>query len=112
MGPNGLPKTTRPPCPFYGFIRKHEDPQGRYLLTDNHGNACAFAGGHSPCKMEHVQKKPAEWKSCVFYNNEERLPAAINLVERSIVYPDELHLEGAHRDGIPFKGWFALMTRE
>jgi hypothetical protein len=109
VGPDGLPKTTRPPCPFYGFIRKFNQ-----TMSDCHGNGCAMEGGgnHSPCKMVSVEGKPADWKSCKFYNNEQWRQPIANLCEVAVVYPDELRPDGIQGwQGVSLKGWFAVMAR-
>lgn len=97
--------TTRPPCPFYGFVGM----QG--ILIDNHGNGCGIAGGHRPCAMEMSGRAP-RWKECQF-NNDAAREMLIQAFDVCKIFPDELR--PPHTPdwaGVSLRGWFQLILRE
>lgn len=99
------PMSSRPPCPFYGFVGMAG------MLIDNKGNACGIAGGHRPCKMETGGNAP-NWKRCVYYNHGDSPNDLIEKLEHVRVFPEELVPRGTRGwSGIPFSEWYGRIVR-
>ncbi|MEZ0209135.1 MAG: hypothetical protein ACAH17_03095 [Candidatus Paceibacterota bacterium] len=115
--PANLPKSKRPPCPFYGFTSSPSvgPPTTAVYFMDNHGNACAIGCAKSnsltPCSME-VEGKSPDWKNCQQFNKEENLPVLAQVLKLVVVFPEELKPQGVKSwAGVSAEGWFELMTR-
>ena len=101
-----VPATTRPRCPFYGFVGMG----GMFL--DNHGNACGAAGGHRPCAMKINGETPG-WNKCTRFNNDENRETISKVLDQCKIFPDELLPPNTRSwEGVSFRGWFQLIMRE
>ncbi|KKW41909.1 hypothetical protein A3I46_02325 [Candidatus Kaiserbacteria bacterium RIFCSPLOWO2_02_FULL_54_13] len=101
-----VPATTRPACPFYGFVRMGG------ILLDCKGNGCGFAGGHHPCTME-MSRMTVNWKNCRRFNHDGNREVIEYALEHCQIFPDELHPPGARKwKGIGLREWYQLIVRE
>ncbi|MDP2650130.1 MAG: hypothetical protein Q8P16_01035 [bacterium] len=100
------PATTRPPCPFYGFVGMGG------MFVDNHGNACGAAGGHRPCSMKMDNETP-DWNKCVRFNNDKNRETISQVLDQCKIFPDELLPPNTPAwDGVSLRGWFQLIMRK
>ena len=95
-----IPPHTGYKCPFYGFVGTGG------VFMDNHGNACALTGAHSPCAMEMQQQTPA-WDSCKSWNHDGNAPTIAAFMDSVRVFPETLRPAGASSwGGISLRVWF------
>lgn len=93
---------SRKKCPFYGF---HYEMG---IMIDSSGNQCALVTESlSPCRMEYPNKREVDWNNCPL-NREQESFGLKNLLEDSIVFPDE----SSAPHGIPFREWYKIVMKE
>jgi len=99
--------TSRPKCPFYGFIGMK---MPILMFVDNNGNACGLEFSHKPCTMEMSGDKP-NWSTCKRFNHEGLTSGLEKVMDTCSIFPSELKPpKDSGWTGVSLRGWYNLFV--